>query len=308
LKGKTVRKGPSKRKLGADITKMLDDLKESENGEFEGYGEKHNWTQKSCLWELRYAKALILPHNIDLMHQERNIAESIISMCLDVTDFSKDNMNARKDLADICGCPSLEARANARGNLTRPRAPYCLVSKDRTEILKWLKTLKFSDCYVSNIKRAVNVSTGKLNGLKSHDYHIIMGRLLPVMFRGYFNADLWKMFAELSYFYRQICAKHVSKTMMHKFEKEILVLVCKMEKVFPPGWFNAMQHLLVHLPWEARVGGPMQFRWMYSQERELKNLELQCATRQELRGVLRRHSRVTRLRTSQAYISHAPIT
>jgi hypothetical protein len=33
-----------------------------------------------------------------------------------------------------------------------------------------------------------------------------------------------------------------------------------------------MQHLLVHLPWEARVGGPVQFRWMYSQERELKKL------------------------------------
>jgi hypothetical protein len=36
------------------------------------------------------------------------------------------------------------------------------------------------------------------------------------------------------------------------------VLVCKMEKVFPPGWFNAMQHLLVHLPWEAKVRGPLQ--------------------------------------------------
>jgi hypothetical protein len=44
LKGKTVRKGPPKRKLRADITKMLDDLKESENYEFEGYGERHNWT------------------------------------------------------------------------------------------------------------------------------------------------------------------------------------------------------------------------------------------------------------------------
>jgi hypothetical protein len=65
---------------------------------------------------------------------------------------------------------------------------------------------------------------------------------------GYFNADLWKMFAELSYFYRQICAKQVSKMMMHKFEKEIPVLVCNMEKVFSPGWFNAMQYLLVHLP------------------------------------------------------------
>jgi hypothetical protein len=60
--------------------------------------------------------------------------------------------------------------------------------------------------------------------------------------------------------------------MMKKFEKEIPVLVCKMKKVFPPEWFNAMQHLLVHLPWEARVRGPMQFRWMYSQERELKKL------------------------------------
>jgi hypothetical protein len=64
-------------------------------------------------------------------------------MCLDVTGFTKDNMNARKDLADLCDRPSLEIRANASGNLTRPWAPYCLMSKDRTEILKWLKTLKF---------------------------------------------------------------------------------------------------------------------------------------------------------------------
>jgi hypothetical protein len=31
-----------------------------------------------------------------------------------------------------------------------------------------------------------------------------------------------------------------------------------------------MQHLLVHLPSEAHVGGPVPFRRMYSQERELK--------------------------------------
>jgi hypothetical protein len=77
---------------------MLDDLKESENGGFEDYGEKHNWTHKCCLWELPYAMALILPHNINLMHQECNIAKNIISMCFDVTSFSKDNMNARKYL------------------------------------------------------------------------------------------------------------------------------------------------------------------------------------------------------------------
>jgi hypothetical protein len=68
------------------------------------------------------------------------------------------------------------------------------------------------------------------------------------MFRGYFKPDLWKMFAELSYFNRQICGKQVSKVMMQRLEKEISVLVCKMKTVFPPGWFNVMQHLLVHLP------------------------------------------------------------
>jgi hypothetical protein len=244
-KGKSVRKGPPKRKLGADIMKKLGVLKESRNGGFEGYGEKHNWTHKSCLWELPYAKTLILPHNIDLMHQERNIAESTISMCFDVTSFSKANVNGRKDLATLCNHPLLESKINAKGNLKRPRVPYCLKPAERKEILRWLKKLKFS-----NIKRAVNVNTGKLNGLKSYDYHIIIERLMPVMFCGYFNADLWKIFTELSYFYRQICAKKVSKAMMQKLEKEIMVLVCKMEKIFPPRWFNAMQHLLVHLPWK----------------------------------------------------------
>jgi hypothetical protein len=107
-KGRSIRKEPPKRKLRADITKMLSELKESQDGGFEGYGKKHNWTHKSCLWELPDAKALILPYNINLMHQERNVAKSIISMCFDVNGFSKDNVNRMKDLVDLCNHPSME--------------------------------------------------------------------------------------------------------------------------------------------------------------------------------------------------------
>jgi hypothetical protein len=49
LKGKTIRKGLPKQKFRADIIKMLDNLKESENGVFKDYSENHNWTYKSCL-------------------------------------------------------------------------------------------------------------------------------------------------------------------------------------------------------------------------------------------------------------------
>jgi hypothetical protein len=94
--------------------------------------------------------------------------------------------------------------------------------------------------------------------------------------------------------------------MMQRLEKEIAGLVCKIEKVFPSEWFNAMQHLLVHVPWEVRVEVVVQFRWMYSQKRELKNLDIWFATRQGLRDVLQRHSHVNRLQTSQTCISHTP--
>jgi hypothetical protein len=57
-------------------------------------------------------------------------------MCFDVTGFSKYNINVRKDLATLCNCPSLEAKTNAKGNLTRPQAPYCLKLSERKEILK----------------------------------------------------------------------------------------------------------------------------------------------------------------------------
>jgi hypothetical protein len=48
--------------------------------------------------------------------------------------------------------------------------------------------------------------------------------------------------------------------MIKKLEEEIPVLLYKLEKIFPPGWFNPMQHLLVHHPYGAKIGGPQQYR------------------------------------------------
>ncbi|CAH9084404.1 unnamed protein product [Cuscuta epithymum] len=46
-----------------------------------------------------------------------------------------------------------------------------------------------------------------------------------------------------------------------------------MEKIFPPGFFTASVHLIVHLPYEARVCGSVQYRWMYMFERFLGRLK-----------------------------------
>jgi hypothetical protein len=46
--------------------------------------------------------ALILMHNIDVMHQERNIDESMISTCIGFPGKTKDNMKDRQDLVELC--------------------------------------------------------------------------------------------------------------------------------------------------------------------------------------------------------------
>jgi hypothetical protein len=87
-------------------------------------------------------------HNIDVMHQERNVDESIVSTCMDITGKTKDKFKARRDIADICNHPSLEL--DERGG--KSRAPFCLKVKDRKEVMRWMKRLKFPDGYAAGLK------------------------------------------------------------------------------------------------------------------------------------------------------------
>jgi hypothetical protein len=57
-----------------------------------------------------------------------------------------------------------------------------------------------------------------------------------------------------------------------------------LEKIFPPGFFNPMQHLFIHLPYEAKVGGPIQYRWMFHTERALKKLRATVGNKERVEG------------------------
>lgn len=240
-------------------------------GDTESYGRLHNWTHFLCFRQLPYFPKLLLPHNIDVMHNEKNMGEAVWNTCFD-TDKTKDNVKARLDLAMICNRPSLHLVQKSNGKWDRPRAPFCIAKNDKATILHWFQDLKFPDAYASNLRRGVNLLQRKIFGLKSHDYHIFIERLLPVAFRGFMPDNIWRCLAKLSFFYRQLCAKELSKDVVHSLEDNVAVLLCKLEKIFPPGFFNVMQHLIIHLPYEARLGGPVLARWCYPYERCIKRL------------------------------------
>ena len=66
---------------------------------------------------------------------------------------------------------------------------------------------------------------------------------------------VWQVLVELSYLFHQLCAKELSRTVIDDLEKAAPVLLCKLEKIFPPSFFLLMQHLIVHLPYEAWMEG-----------------------------------------------------
>jgi hypothetical protein len=49
--------------------------------------------------------------------------------------------------------------------------------------------------------------------------------------------------------------------------------LCRLEMIFPPAFFDIMMHLPVHIAEEARVGGPVCYRWISPIERYLCTLK-----------------------------------
>jgi hypothetical protein len=134
---------------------------------------------------LPYFDDLLVPHNIDVMYIEKNIAEALWGTLM-ATDKSKDNIKARVDLTELCDRPHQEMQPpTGCKTWRRPEVDFVLKSKQRREVLEWIRMLMFPDGYAANLKRGVNLSTLRVNGMKSHAYHIWIERLLPAMVRGY---------------------------------------------------------------------------------------------------------------------------
>ncbi|XP_010690165.2 uncharacterized protein LOC104903750 [Beta vulgaris subsp. vulgaris] len=212
----------------------------------------------------------MIRHNLDVMHIEKNVFDNVFHTIMDVKGKTKDNLKARKDLVLFCKRRKLEVREDS---ISVPTAPFVLSMEKRKALCEWLLCLKLSDSYASDLGKCVDTKEYRLFGLKSHDCHVFMQRLLHVAFKDLLPPNVWNALTELSQFFRDICSTSLQLTDMIRLENNIAEILCKLEKIFPPTFFNCMEHLPVHLPYEARVGGPVQYRWMYPFERFLYHLK-----------------------------------
>jgi hypothetical protein len=121
--------------------------------------------------------------------------------------------------------------------------------------------------YASNISSLVNLEVGRLYRMNSHDYHMFMQTLIPLAYRDLLSKRIWDTLMKITHFFKDICSNKLKTQHMEMFEINIVQTICKLEMIFLPSSFNSFKHLPIHLPFEAKVWGPIQYRWMYPFER-----------------------------------------
>ncbi|KAI5335233.1 hypothetical protein L3X38_025366 [Prunus dulcis] len=231
-----------------------------------------NWTHKPMFFELPYWSKLKLRHNLDVMHVEKNVFDTLVGTILDIEGKTKDTIKARLDLERMGIRRGLWMNRDS-DKARRDLAFFSLKPNDKKEFLKFVSSVTFPDGYASNIARCVNIDGGKFTGLKSHDCHVFMQRLLPVGIRHLLPEDVVKPIMLLSRFFSQLTAKTLRKTDILQLRHDIVQVLCKFEMIFPPAFFTSMMHVMVHLPEEALLAGPVNYRWMYPIERLLGELK-----------------------------------
>ncbi|CAM8968906.1 unnamed protein product [Rhodiola kirilowii] len=166
------------------------------------------------------------------MHIEKNVFYNIIGTILAIEGKTKDDHKARAGLK-VQGVrkhlwDKFKGSSSKREKVTQ--AYYTVLLEHTVEILEMIKDVKYPYGYAGSLRNKINLLDKKFSGLKTHDCHVMLQRVLP---------------------------------------GDIVKILCSFEQIFPPAFFTIMVHLLVHLPDQILLKGPVHYSWMYPIERQL---------------------------------------
>ncbi|KAK4384430.1 hypothetical protein Sango_3061700 [Sesamum angolense] len=142
----------------------------------DGYCSDHEWTKKNIFWDLPYWSTLLIRHNLDVMHIENNVFDTIFNTVVDI-----------KDLKIICNRPELELDER-RPNVI-PKAVYTQGKEQKRRVCVWICGLMFPDGYAFNLACCVDMTELRMHSMKRHDCHVFMQKLISIAFRKFWKVD-----------------------------------------------------------------------------------------------------------------------
>nr|GEW99020.1 hypothetical protein [Tanacetum cinerariifolium] len=74
----------------------------------------------------------------------------------------------------------------------------------------------------------------------------------------YLPPNIAKLLIKLCLFFKQICSQTLMVDDMLKAQSKVIDILCNLELIYPPVFFDIMIHLVIHLPLEAIDGEPIR--------------------------------------------------
>jgi hypothetical protein len=212
---------------------------------------------------------LLIRYTLDVMHYEMNLAKNFLkTIC-----GKKDTVKVRRDLQRRGLRRHLWLTNNPRrpGKMFKPAAPYVLSDDEFVKFAKCIESLKIPSGYASALGK--HIRKKKFGGLKSHDYHVLMQQILPLVLQGLLRRGPRLAIMRMCKVFRRICTKVYNPADFESLRADVAESMALLEMEFPPSFFDIMTHLTYHLVEELDLCGPVAARWMYPVERYMKTLK-----------------------------------
>ena len=175
------------------------------------------------------------------MHVERNISDNLLRHLFG----EKDTLETRRDMEQADRMHNLHLQIGRNGNYIKPKAPYVFSESEKKTFLKTVSSTRVPSGYSSTLIK--HVGERRLNGLKSHDHHVLLQQLLPAAIRHSLSTAVRETIIRLGNLFHRICAKVVRRSKIVPLRTCALEVLCLLELNFPLGFFDIMTHLVVHL-------------------------------------------------------------
>ncbi|KAM0928815.1 hypothetical protein ACQ4PT_002004 [Festuca glaucescens] len=209
--------------------------------------------KRSIFFQLEYWKFLLVRHNLDSMHIEKNVFDNIVNTLLDVDKRSKDNAKARLDMKRM----KIRKHLHIDETQEKPELPDALYYMDssKKKLFRGLvKNVKFPDNHASSMFNKVRLEENKFVGLKTHDCHILFEYILPLAVMKTLPEDVAMPLVKLAKCFKVITSKIINSKEIEMVEEQMPEILCQLENIFPPTFFDIMEHLVIHLPAKLEMG------------------------------------------------------
>ncbi|KAM0836433.1 hypothetical protein ACQ4PT_062328 [Festuca glaucescens] len=166
------------KRIGRKKRQRVEGEEDVENKE-EVHTIETTFKKRSTFFQLEYWKFLLVRHNLDSMHIEKNVFDNVVNTLLDVDKRSKDNAKARMDMKRM----KIREHLHIDETQEKPELRYALYYMDSSKeklLCGLVKIVRFLDNHASSKFNKVRLEENKFVGLKTHDCHILFEEILPL--------------------------------------------------------------------------------------------------------------------------------